>query len=233
MKREMTMRLPMMAALAVAGYAQLCLAQQPKQKSFSSAEEAAQALFQAAQKHDEPALMATLGLGKDLLSLGDAVQDKIDRERFAQKYQEMHRLVREPDGTTVIYVGAENWPFPIPLESNQGKWAFDSSAGLSELLFRRIGENEQAAMQTCRDLVAGKGDIDLARPLHGYRFRRVQSRGGVAFVAYPTAYRSSGVMTFVAAQDGVVYERDLGENTAKAAKALSLEKRDSTWHVAQ
>jgi hypothetical protein len=223
-----------MVGLAMLGTAGICLAQQPKQKSFGSAEEAAQALAQAAQKHDEPALMATLGLGKDLLSLGDAVQDKLDRERFAQKYKEMHRLVREPDGTTVLYIGAENWPFPIPLQSNdQGTWAFDSSAGLSELLFRRIGENEQAAIQTCRDLANGVGDVDLTRPLHGYLFRRVDSPSGAGYVAYPVAYRSSGVMTFIAAQDGAVYERDLGENTAKAAKALSPAKHGSKWHPAQ
>ena len=49
----------------------------------------------------------------------------------AKKYQEMHRLVREPDGSTVLYIGAENWPFPIPLVSKNGAWYFDSKTGIA------------------------------------------------------------------------------------------------------
>ena len=83
-----------------------------------------------------------LGAGKELVSSDDDVQDKSERERFTRKYQEMHRLVREPDATTVLYIGAENWPFPIPLVSTDGAWSFDAKAGMEEVLFRRIGENE-------------------------------------------------------------------------------------------
>src|SRR5579864_7353338 len=75
-------------------------------------------------------------------SAGDEIEDKLEREQFSQKYQEMHRLVREADGNTVLYIGAENWPFPIPLVSTNGAWHFDSDAGKSEILFRTIGENE-------------------------------------------------------------------------------------------
>ena len=64
-----------------------------------------------------------------------------------------HRLVREPDGTTVLYVGAENWPFPIPLASKAGAWYFDAATGKAEVLFRRIGENEATAIETCHALV--------------------------------------------------------------------------------
>jgi hypothetical protein len=65
----------------------------------------------------------------------------------------MHRLVREPDGTMVLYIGAENWPFPVPLVSANGAWHFDAQAGLMEVLFRRIGENEAMAIQACHALV--------------------------------------------------------------------------------
>jgi hypothetical protein len=64
----------------------------------------------------------------------------------------MHRLVREPDGTTVLYVGAENWPFPVPLVSKARAWYFDAVAGKQEILFRRIGENEATAIETCHAL---------------------------------------------------------------------------------
>ena len=61
----------------------------------------------------------------------------------------MHRLVREPDGSTVLYIGAENWPFPIPLVSKNGAWFFDSDTGRQEILWRRIGENEMTAIEVC------------------------------------------------------------------------------------
>src|SRR5579862_3196961 len=87
--------------LLVAGNAQVCLAQRTSQKTFSSAQEASHTLYLALQNHNEPAMMAILGAGKTLVCSDDADQDKVDRERFIQKYQEMHRLVQEPDGTTV------------------------------------------------------------------------------------------------------------------------------------
>src|SRR5216684_8921740 len=86
----------------------------PQPKTFASAGEASNALFEAAQKEDEQALEAIVGKGKEVTSSSDEVEDKLEREQFCRKYQEMHRLVREPDGSTVLYIGAENWPFPIP-----------------------------------------------------------------------------------------------------------------------
>jgi hypothetical protein len=53
--------------------------------------------------------------------------------------------------------------------------------------------------------------------------------GGFALVAYPAKYGSSGVMTFIVNQDGVVYEKDLGRDTQKTAKAMKLFNPDSTW----
>ena len=68
----------------------------------------------------------------------------------------MHRLVEEPDGSIVLYIGAENWPFPIPLTSKNGVWFFDAQTGKQEMLFRRIGENEAAAIEASLAL-AGTG----------------------------------------------------------------------------
>jgi hypothetical protein len=246
------------------------LAQKSTPKTFSSAEAASHALVLAVQSNDEEAIAQVLGGGKELVSSDDEIEDKADRERFAQKYQEMHRFVKEPDGTIFLYIGAENWPFPVPLVSKAGKWHFEPEAGAKEILFRRIGENEATAIETCHALVsAGKteesnsssddpvtqyasvvlnaksgsaaNDAVTSTPFHGYFFRSPSgqakgssaSKSGFAFVAYPADYRSSGVMTFVVAQDGAVYETDLGPDTEKIASGLTVWKPSSHWHVAE
>ena len=135
------------------GQARLSSAQDAAHETFASAEEASHALFAAVQSNNEQAIMQILGRDKELVSSGDEHEDKRERERFAQKYQEMHRLVREPDGTTVLYIGAENWPFPVPLVARRGQWFFDSDAGAQEILFRYIGENESIAIETSHALV--------------------------------------------------------------------------------
>jgi Protein of unknown function (DUF2950) len=142
--------------LLVAGFAGSSLAQEAQPSRFSSAGEASSALFQAVQDRDEPALEAILGAGKEVTSSSDEEQDKLEREQFTHKYQEMHRLVREADGNMVLYIGAENWPFPIPLVSKNGKWYFDSETGEREILFRRIGENEATAIEVCQEFAMAK-----------------------------------------------------------------------------
>ncbi|MCU1252090.1 MAG: uncharacterized protein JWQ49_5119 [Edaphobacter sp.] len=106
----------------------------------------------AAESGNEQLLLNILAGDKELASLGDEAEDRIDREQFAQKYQQMHRLVREPDGTTRLYVGPENRPFPVPLVSRATVWYFDAETGAQEIRFRRLGENEHTAIETCRAL---------------------------------------------------------------------------------
>lgn len=74
----------------------------------------------------------------------------------SKKYQEMHRSRREADGSVVLYIGAENWPFPIPVVNDNGSWRFDPDAGQKEVLFRRIGESELAALATCQEFTAAE-----------------------------------------------------------------------------
>ena len=128
--------------------------QQPGQRTFRSVEDAGSEFFTAMQSQDEQAPLRILGpAGKDVLSSGDAVEDSDARVGFVTKYDEMHRFVTEPDGKVTLVIGAENWPFPIPLVNNHGSWYFDTSEGKDEILFRRIGKNEISAMDACRDLV--------------------------------------------------------------------------------
>ncbi len=129
-------------------------AQEPGQRTFASAEDASRALFDAMQAQDEQALLSILGAaGKDVLSSGDPQEDLDSRVSFVVKYQEMHRFVTESNRTVTLVVGAENWPFPIPLVKNNDSWYFDTVAGKDEIVFRRIGRNEISAVDACRDLV--------------------------------------------------------------------------------
>jgi hypothetical protein len=130
------------------------LAQEPGQRTFASAEDASRALFGAMQSEEEQASLNILGpAGKDILSSGDPLEDLDSRVGFVVKYEEMHRFVTETDGTVTLVVGAENWPFPIPLMKKNGSWYFDTAAGKDEIVFRRIGRNEISAVGACRDLV--------------------------------------------------------------------------------
>jgi hypothetical protein len=173
MKREMmnmiklrVRNLSVRARLAIVPFAMLAmwattgaypgLAQQSAQQTFPSAEEASQSLFQAVQHNNVQAIANILGGPTELASCGDEVQDKLDRELFVKKYQEMHRLGRETERSVTLYIGAENWPFPIPLVEKNGAWHFDPDAGLKEVLFRRIGENELTAIAICHEFVAAE-----------------------------------------------------------------------------
>src|SRR5262245_51383516 len=129
-------------------------AQQPSQRVFDSPGKAAAAMFDAAKSGDTNALMQIFGPGsKELLSSGDPVADKNNRERVVKEYEEMHRLVTEPDKSVVLYIGAENWPFPIPIVNKNGAWMFDTTQGKREILYRRIGRNEAFTIETLRSLV--------------------------------------------------------------------------------
>ncbi|MGA2906042.1 MAG: DUF2950 domain-containing protein [Candidatus Korobacteraceae bacterium] len=159
--------LPALAAVAVllmVCFPTRSVAQQPGQKTFSSAEEAGKALVTAAQSNDERALLEILGPdGKHIVSSGDETEDAQDRANFVEKYQQMHRLVKEPDGTTTLYIGAWNWPTPIPLLNKGNSWYFDTEAGKQEILFRRIGRNEMSSIRVCQELVAAEKEYHATR----------------------------------------------------------------------
>jgi hypothetical protein len=150
-------RMAAIAVLLAGGFPARSMGQQPGQKTFASAEEASQALVAAAQSNDQKAMLEILGPdGKQIISSGDAVEDAQTHANFAQKYHEMHRFVKEPDGSTVMYIGAENWPAPIPLRNKGGAWYFDTEAGQQEILYRRVGRNEMSAIKICEGLAAAQ-----------------------------------------------------------------------------
>ena len=299
--------LPTLAAVAIlltACFAIRSMAQQPGQKTFSSPEDASNALVTATQNNDEKAMLDILGPdGKQIVSSGDETEDAESRANFVQRYEQMHRLVKEPDGTTVLYIGAENWPTPIPLVNQGHSWYFDTEAGKKEILYRRVGRNELSAISVCQELVAAQKEFYSAQhneyakeifsdegqhnglywkaaegepqspvgplvaaafatsyaksqdgsptPYRGYYYRMLTRQGkngpggakshlpngkmadGFAFVAYPAEYRSSGVMTFIVNEDGIVYQKDLGKKTEVLAKALKEYNPNSSWQKAE
>lgn len=288
-------RLTAVALLLSGGFATRSMAQQQGQKTFSTAEDASNALFTAVGSGDEKAMLEILGSdGKQIVSSGDEAEDTQNRANFVQKYQEMHRLVKEPDGKTTLYIGAENWPTPIPLVNRGNAWYFDTDAGKQEILYRRVGENEISTIRVCQELVAAEKEYKSAQhdayalkifsdegqhdglywkaadgqpqspigplvatafvgengnsssregsaaPFHGYYFRILtpqekngQGGGKVAFLAYPAEYGSSGVMTFLVNEDGVVYQKDLRKKTDELAKTIKLSSTHSGWQKAE
>ncbi len=276
------------------------------QELFPTAELAVKALVAAVQAQNAEAQSKILGPDAEkILSSSDAAQDQQDRNLFMTKYAQMHRLLTEPDGLTTLYIGAENWPWSIPLAREGHKWYFDTPAGEREILYRRIGRNEVTVIQVCAELVQaekeyyeqandGSGQQYAARfnsspgkrnglywpaaagqppsplgpvvtqaaeeghaaalsprtPFYGYYFRLLKAQGpnapggaknyivdgkmtgGFAFVAYPAEYRSSGVMTFMVGPDGVVYQKNLGPQTAELAPKIDVYQVNSTWQKA-
>jgi hypothetical protein len=146
-------------AILVGGSFDLARAQQRGQKTFNSSAEACAALVSAVQQENQVALLEILGpTTKEIISVGDEDEDRNSRRRFVEKYREMHRLVREPNGSIALYVGAENWPMPILLAHKGNRWYFDTPAGEAEILFRRVGRNELETIQVCRELVSAQNE---------------------------------------------------------------------------
>ena len=299
-------------------------AQTPAQSTFASANDALQALVSAAKEKDRAALAKLFGPDYDKLLTGDEVEDNKDLDEFSTAASEAAQLQKVNDSKFVVTVGHDNWPTPIPIVQKDGKWLFDTKAGLEEALNRKIGENELSAITTCRAYAvaqweyytegdwdhdgvaeyaqrlystpgkhdglywetseddkpsplgklvaaaraegygpkaespdaAGKGGAQEKEavsedraPYHGYYFKILTRQGpaapggkysyvingnmiaGYAFVAYPDKWGSSGVMTFIVNQQGRVYEKNLGTNTAKVAAAMTEYNPDPSWKL--
>jgi hypothetical protein len=137
-----------------------CLAQQGNEKPFTSPGAGVLALYNAVKANDSQALNSILGSNAgDILHTGDDVADKNMAADFIRRYDQMHRVVIEPDQTATLYLGAENWPLPISLVKNSdGTWYFDTESGKKEILYRRIGTNENDAIDTLHTLADAQHD---------------------------------------------------------------------------
>jgi len=125
--------------------------EKPTISVFASPDDASNALLAAARSGDQNALLAIFGPdSKEVIYSGDAVQDKNAVDAFVAGYGVMHRWRKMPDGSQILLVGADNFPFPIPLKKNgDGRWFFDTATGKDEVMNRRIGRNELAIIEVC------------------------------------------------------------------------------------
>jgi hypothetical protein len=280
--------------------------QQSQQLMFGSAEEAVQALAKIVDAADVAQLTQVFGPdSKELVDSSDPVTARRNRETFSVAFGEGWTLVDAENGSKTLVIGNEEWPFPVPLVKDGNRWRFDTAAGKTEVLARRIGRNELAVIRACSTYVAAQhryaqhghdgkpaklyaqtfrsdpgkenglywpevkgkplsplGDLvaqaasegrpiaegKQQQPFQGYYFKILTAQGaaasggaksylvkgdmsgGFALVAWPAEYDLTGVMTFIVNQDGVVYEKDLGADTAATAGKMSEYNPDETWH---
>jgi hypothetical protein len=285
-----------------------CLAADSRDpRHFDSPSQAMDTLLEAIRSDDMPALQAIFGPdSEELLSSGDEVADREGRQRFLAAAEERTEFEEEGGERVVVSLGADDWPFPIPLvkKKDQG-WYFDSDAGKEELINRRIGRDELNAISVARAYVdaqheyaeldpsgedirqyaqkflssegkhdglywpaeedepespmgplvaeaveAGydkKAEGDQPTPYYGYYFRILTAQGphapgkaknyvedgrmtkGFALVAYPAEYGNSGIMSFIVNQNGIVFQKDLGEDTDAIAEMMTEYDPDDSW----
>jgi hypothetical protein len=127
-----------------------------QQTTFATPQQAAQALVDAATQNDTGAMLKLFGpAGKDIVESGDATEDKRMREGFVALVHTKMQIESEPGnpGWATMVVGADDWPFPVPLVLKDGKWHFDALRGRMQILARRIGRNELSAIDVCRGYV--------------------------------------------------------------------------------
>jgi hypothetical protein len=275
------------------------------QETFPTPDDAAKALVAAAKARDVAKLQAILGPGSDdIVDSGDQVADDNARDDFVERSEEKLSIEKVDDSRAIVVIGDDDWPFPVPLVQADGKWHFDTPAGLQEILNRRIGRNELFTIAVAQEYVAaqrawsrlavvagdpphyaariastpGKHDGlywetkegEPASPLgplvargedegyekprqggrgtfHGYKYRVLTKQGahapggarsfekdgalvgGFGLLAYPAEYGVTGVMTFMVNQQGVVFQKDLGEQTVKLAEAITAYDPDKSW----
>ena len=268
-------------------------------RSFATPEDGVKAFVAALRIDDKAMLSNVLGPdGEDIISSGDDTQYRNTVKAFLAAYDAHSDIARKGSSVAVLNVGKDEWQLPIPLVKNAAGWHFDTVAGRREILARRIGRNEMAAIQATLAYVdaqreyasqdRGDGVLDYAQrfistpgkhdglywqtadkaplsplgptfaaahsegygfggppsnsgpqPYHGYRYRILTAQGpaakggvysyfagshmigGFALIAYPASYRVSGITSFIVNQDGVVFQKDLGPNTADIAGKMT------------
>jgi hypothetical protein len=119
------------------------------QQAYPSPEDAAAALAAAVKTGTKRAILTVLGSrAGDIVESGDDVADAETRQRFLAAYDARHSIRAEENKKAALILGADDFPFPIPLVNNKSGWEFDAAAGRLEILYRRIGRNELDAIQT-------------------------------------------------------------------------------------
>jgi hypothetical protein len=272
------------------------------QRTFATPEEAGRALVEALDSDNNRAIFAVLGRGSGpLFRSGDPVQDKATRSAIAADYRARVKYEMQGDAKATMLLGDKDYPFPYPLMKGAAGWQFDAKGGAEEIVNRRIGANELAAINVCLAYVDAQREYVLrdrndnglleyaerlestpgthdglyweakpgeppsplgplaarartegyvkgtSAPYHGYLYKILTAQGrnaadgaydylvagkmigGFALVAYPARWGASGVMTFICNHDAIVYEKNLGRETATVAPNMTRYDPDSSW----
>jgi hypothetical protein len=162
------------------------------QEKFNTPQAAVDALVDAAKSGDQKAVLTVLGPdGQAIVNSGDPVADSNARDKFISAYDAKHAIELEGNGTQTLIIGDDDWPFPIPLANQGGEWQFDTKAGRDEILRRRIGRNELAAIQVSLAYVQAQNEYASLDPgglgPHVYAQRIVSSPGKKDGLYWPTA----------------------------------------------
>lgn len=295
------------AALGAAALGAMASALAAEQAArFATPDAAVAAVVAALEARDRDALLEVFGTdAEDVVFTDEPVRDREIWGAFLAAYAEMHRVARQEDGNAVLYIGRDQWPFPVPLVETDGGWQFDAAAARDEILHRRIGRNElevidllagyvgvqsdyrrvdydgDGVMEFAASILSTPGardglywppepgapespvgdlfaraaaegysldDVDTdPEPFSGYYFRILTAQGenapggafdyvvngnmvgGHALLAVPAAYGESGIMSFMVAENGVVLEADLGEDTLAIAGDIAAYDPSAGW----
>jgi len=197
------------SCLLLFGGLQQTQAQTEKGVSFTTAQEAVDALVAAAEKFDEKRLQEILGPNSnDIIHTGEPARDREMATEFATQARSRQSRAKDPHNANrlILNVGSDAWPFPVPLVKVAGKWYFDCKEGREEVLVRRIGRNELDAIEICRGYV--EAQYEYAMQKHGQ----------------PSVNQfAQRIISTPGTQDGLAWQKQdgawdgpIGENVAKA-----------------
>jgi len=175
---------PMIGSFVIATFMASHGAAQAAQNTFDSPQAAADALVKATEKFDVSSLLQILGpASRDLVVSDDPVVDKTratDFARLAREKQQVNVNPKNPNRAELV-VGNSEWPLPIPLVKQNGKWLYATNLGRQEILLRRIGENELDAIRICRGFVEAQHEYAIekhdASDLNEYAQRIISTPG--------------------------------------------------------
>jgi len=190
----------------------------PNQEMFSTPKDAIQAVVKACKSDDASALLKIFGPdGKDVVESGDPSDDKDGRAMFVQAVERKYKIIPDPmnKDKVIFSIGKDDWPFPIPLVRQDGRWFFDSTQGRQEILARRIGSNEMNAIEICRGYVEAQ-----------FEYAQDHRHKGVPEYAQK-------ILSSPGKQDGLYWEPspnapqcDVPKGFADAAAGMSMEKQE-------